>query len=146
MKKKGKHWYLTLMFISLCLVLLPLLLPSYLPGTIHIFSVRQQHPLSLHGALHGWDIPSSQAKQAGFGSVGRHGEKHVSQQGKDNNSKRAKIILRGFFPFEFPWVEVHLVTEAFWQCIMEALDDMALCCNGDGIRYLQRAVCATLIL
>lgn len=46
---------------------------SYLSGKVHIFPVRHQHPLSLHGALHGWNIPSSQAKQEGFGSVGSHG-------------------------------------------------------------------------
>lgn len=91
--------------------------------------------------------PAKQSKRdlAALAATGVE-KSNVSQLGKDNNLKRAKIILRVFFPFIFPWVEVHLVTKAFWQWIVEALDDMAFCCNGDGIRHLQRAVRATLIL
>lgn len=91
--------------------------------------------------------PAKQSKRdlAAFAATGV-GKSNVSQLGKDNNVKRAKIILRVFFPFEFSWVEVHLVTKAFWQRLMEALDDMAFCCNGDRIRHLQMAVHATLIL
>lgn len=120
---------------------------SYLSGRVHIFSVRQQYLLSLHRALHGWNIPSSQAKQEGFGSVFSHGGRkgNMGQLGKDNSSLLGRIILRGFFLFEISWVEMHLVTEAFWQCIMQALDDMAFCCNEDRIRYLQRVACAILI-
>lgn len=148
MKWNGKIGPHVDVFLAVSLSITVITATFHLSGAVHIYPVRQQYLLSLHRALHGWDIPSSQAKQKGFGCVFRHGgrKSNVGQLGKDNHSKLAKIILRGFFPFEFPWVEVHLVTEAFWQRIMEALDDTAFRCNGDGIRYLQRAVCPILRL
>lgn len=74
----------TLMVITITVIITT----SYLSGTVHIFSVRQQYLLSLHRAVHGWNIPSSQAKQEGFGSIFSHGgrKSNMGQLGKDNSS------------------------------------------------------------
>lgn len=67
---------------------------SYLSGKVHIFPVRQQHPLSLHGGLHGWNIPSSQAKQEGFGSVGSHGGR--KKQHEPTGKRQSPITCQNY--------------------------------------------------
>lgn len=83
---------------------------SYLCGTMHVSSVRQQYLLNLRATelyMAGTYHPAKQSKRdlAAFSVMGGR-KSNMGQLGKDNNSESAKIILRGFFPFEFPWVEV----------------------------------------